>query len=387
MKLGPSIPVTPLDYRQQARRRLPRFLFDYIDGGCNEELTLRRNVDDFKRLSLKQRVMVDVTRVDTRTDLLGREASMPLALAPIGMAGMMRQRGEVQGARAALSAGVPFTLSTVGVCPVEEVQQATGAPFWFQLYMLRDRSAVESLMERAKAAGCNTLVFTVDLPIAGMRHRDIRNGMVGNRPGSRLSRLCQLATSPNWIVDVGLKGKPHTLGNLSELVAGATDLGTYRDFVESQFDPGVTWDDIAWLREQWKGKLLIKGVLEPEDAQAAAGLGADGLIVSNHGGRQLDSAASTIAKLPAIINAVGDQLEVYLDGGVRNGVDLVKAVALGARGVLIGRPWIWTVAAAGEEGLRDMLEIFRQEVATTMALMGVNRIDELVPELVEPGNL
>ncbi|WP_426414804.1 L-lactate dehydrogenase [Aestuariirhabdus sp. LZHN29] len=383
MSLGPLIPVTSADYRQRARQRLPRFLFDYIDGGSNSEQTLRRNVADFQQLSLKQRVLMDVAQVNTRTQLLGQEASMPLALAPIGMAGMMRRRGEVQGAKAAAAAGVPFTLSTVGVCSVEEVQHATQTPFWFQLYMLKDRDAVLSLMERARMAGCDTLVFTVDLPVAGMRLRDTRNGVVGGRPGSGLSRACQLAMRPQWLVDVGIKGKPHTLGNLSELVEGSNDLNAYKRFIDSQFDASVTWEDITWLRNQWQGKLMIKGILEVEDARACAELGADGLVVSNHGGRQLDSAASTISKLPAINEAVGDQLEVYLDGGVRDGVDLVKAVALGAKGVLIGRPWIWTVAAAGEQGLRDMLDVFQQEVATTLALMGVNSIDELRAEMVE----
>ena len=376
-------PVTARDYRRLAKKRLPRFLFDYIDGGANQETSMAANEADFLRFNLTQRVMRDVSRVDTSTILCGHVASMPLALAPIGLAGMMARRGEVQAARAALSTGVPFTTSTVGICPLEEVHAAINAPFWFQLYMLRDRGLVSSLLDRAQAAACETLVFTVDLAVGGMRHRDYRNGMLGGGPTAKVANLWQLATRPRWLVDVGLLGKPHNFGNLSEAVPDSYNLNTYKAFIASQFDSTVTWKDIAWLRSLWRGSLLIKGVMTKEDAREAADAGADGVIVSNHGGRQLDGVASSVSILPEVVAAVGDRIEVYMDGGIRSGIDVVKAVALGAKGVLIGRPWIWAVAARGEQGLTDLLGVFQQEIAAAMALMGVNRITEITPDLIE----
>ena len=383
MSVYDAVPVSVADYRLRARRRLPRFLFDYIDGGCNDEATMADNIRDFSRIRLKQRVMRDVSEVDTSTTLAGHAASMPMALAPVGMAGMMARRGEVQGALAAKQAGIPFTTSTVGICPVEEVQVAINQPFWFQLYMLRDRTVVETLLARAAAAGCDTLVFTVDLAVAGMRLRDYRNGMLGGGIRGQISKAIALATSPRWVYDVGLRGKPHTFGNISEWVARSRELESYKAFVDAQFDPTVTWDVIAWLRSVWMGRILIKGVLEPDDARAAADTGADGVIVSNHGGRQLDGVASSISKLPAIVDAIGQGIEIYVDGGVRSGIDVVKAVALGARGVLIGRPWVWAVAASGEAGLADLLGLFQREIAVAMALMGVNRLDQINSDLIE----
>jgi len=376
-------PVTAQDYRCLAKKRLPRFLFDYIDGGANQETSMAANEADFLRFNLTQRVMRDVSKVDTSTILCGHVANMPLALAPIGLAGMMARRGEVQAARAALSTGVPFTTSTVGICPLEEVQAAINAPFWFQLYMLRDRGLVSSLLDRAQAAGCETLVFTVDLAVGGMRHRDYRNGMLGGGPIAKVANIWQLANRPRWLVDVGLLGKPHSFGNLSEAVQDSYDLNAYKAFIASQFDSTVTWKDIAWLRSLWKGSLLIKGVMTKEDAREAAEAGADGVIVSNHGGRQLDGVASSISILPEVVAAVGDRIEVYMDGGIRSGIDVVKAVALGAKGVLIGRPWIWALAARGEQGLTDLLDVFQQEIAAAMALMGVNRITEITPDLIK----
>lgn len=376
-------PVTALDYRRLAEKRLPRFLFDYIDGGANEEQTMAANISDFGRLYLKQRVMRDVDHIDSSCILSGSAASMPLAIAPIGMAGMMARRGEVLGARAASKAGIPFTTSTVGICPLEEVQAAVTEPIWFQLYMLRDRGLVESLINRAQTVGCNTLVFTVDLPVTGMRHRDSRNGMLGGGLPGALAKAWQLLTRPRWILDVGLRGKPHDFGNLREAVQFANDLNAFKAFIDSQFDPSVTWEDIAWLRTLWKGKLMVKGVMTGEDARAAVDVGADSVIVSNHGGRQLDGIASSIAKLPEVVAAVGENSEVFVDGGIRNGIDVLKAVALGARGVLIGRPWIWAVAARGEQGLVDLLAVFQQEIKTAMALMGINRIDEITSDMLE----
>ena len=376
-------PVTALDYRRLAEKRLPRFLFDYIDGGANEEQTMAANISDFGHLYLKQRVMRDVDHVDSSCILSGSAASMPLAIAPIGMAGMMARRGEVLGARAASKAGIPFTTSTVGICPLEEVQSAVTEPIWFQLYMLRDRGLVEALINRAQSVGCNTLVFTVDLPVTGMRHRDSRSGMLGGGLPGALAKAWQLLTRPRWILDVGLRGKPHDFGNLREAVQFANDLNAFKAFIDSQFDPSVTWEDIAWLRTLWKGKLMVKGVMTGEDARAAVDVGADSVIVSNHGGRQLDGIASSIAKLPEVVAAVGENSEVFVDGGIRNGIDVLKAVALGARGVLIGRPWIWAVAARGEQGLVDLLAVFQQEIKTAMALMGINRIDEITSDMLE----
>ena len=377
-------PVTPLDYRHLAEKRLPRFLFDYIDGGANDEQTMAANLADFAAVRLRQRVMRDVSGVDTSATLAGRKVSMPLALAPVGMAGMFARRGEVMGIRAADRAGVPFTLSTLGVCTMEELRAASPSPFWFQLYMMRDRETVQRLLGRARAAGCDTLLFTVDLAVTGLRHRDVRVGMLG-RPTlkAKLGKLRQLVTRPGWIRNVGLGGKPHTIGNLADVVPDPTDLNAYKAWIDAQFDPSVTWKDIEWLRRIWDGKLYIKGVLEADDARAAADVGADGVVVSNHGGRQLDGVASSIAKLPGVVAAVGDRVEILLDGGVRSGIDVLRAVALGARGVLIGRPWVWATAGAGEQGLVDLLATFQNELRTAMALAGVARIADAGPDLID----
>ena len=377
------VAATSLDYRRRAERRLPRFLFDYIDGGANDELTLEANTNDFSTIRLKQRVLRDVSHIDTTTHLATERVSMPLALAPIGLAGMMARRGEAQAVRVANAARVPFTLSTVGICSLDEVKAASGKPFWFQLYMMRDRVAVKSLLDRALAAGCTTLVFTVDLPVTGMRHRDTRNGMVAASLAGKLGKARQLLARPGWIKDVAMGGKPHTFGSIASLVPDATDLNAFKAWIDAQFDPSVTWTDIQWLRDVWPGKLLIKGILEVEDAQAAVSIGADGVIVSNHGGRQLDSVASAISKLPAVAAAVGGQLEVFVDGGVRSGVDVFKAVALGARGVLVGRPWIWALAGGGTCGLANLLTTFQREFEVAMALTGVTRVSEIRPELID----
>jgi len=377
------VPVTAEDYRRLAAKRLPRFLFDYIDGGAGEEQTLAANRADFQHYQLRQRVLRDVSCIDTSAMLCGQSARMPVALAPVGLAGMMARRGEVLGARAAQSAGVPFSLSTVGVCPLEEVNAAVDKPCWFQLYMLRDRGLVEALLQRAEAGGCEVLLFTVDLAVTGMRHRDTQGGMLGGAP---LAKLRQVLARPPWLYDVGIRGKPHVFGHLVERVADPDDFASFKHFIDTQFDPSVTWKDIEWLRSKWRGRLVIKGVMSAGDATAAAEAGADGVIVSNHGGRQLDGVASCIATLPEVVRAVGERIEVLMDGGVRAGTDVVKALALGARGVLIGRPWVWAVAARGEQGLVDYLDMLQREIAVTMALMGVNCVEELTPELIHsPG--
>jgi L-lactate dehydrogenase (cytochrome) len=371
------MPVTALDYRSLAERHLPRFLFDYIDGGANDERTMAANVADFEAVRLRQRVLRDVSAVDAATTLMGRPAALPMVLAPIGLAGLFARRGEVMAVRAANAAGVPFTLSTVGICSVEEVSAAASQPYWFQLYMMRDRAFIKRLLERVRRSGCDTLVFTVDLAVSGMRHRDQRNGMIGNSLRSRIGKARQLLARPGWLWDVGLRGKPHQFGNIADALPPDSTLGQFKSWIDQQFDPSVSWKDIAWLRRIWDGKLVLKGILDADDARSAADIGADGIVVSNHGGRQLDGVASTVAKLPQIVSVAGSNVEVYLDGGVRSGVDVLKALALGARGVMIGRPWAWAIAGAGEQGLADLLSCFRQELRVAMALTGVTRVGEI----------
>jgi len=375
-----SYPAATEDWRRLAAKRLPRFLFDYIDGGANDERTLAANVSDLAALRLRQRVLVNVAQVDTRATLAGQPCALPLALAPIGLAGMAARRGEAQAARAAHAAGVPFTLSTVGICALDEVAAAASTPPWFQLYMLRDRGAVRALLEDAWAAGCRTLVFTVDLPLPGMRLRDIRHGMAASGARPALIRAAQVLARPGWVWNVALRGKPLRFGNLTAQVPGARDLNAFKAWVDAQFDPGVTWKDIEWLRGQWQGRLLLKGILDVEDARAAVAVGAQGIVVSNHGGRQLDSVASTASKLPAIAQAVGAQTEVLVDGGVRGGVDIFKALALGARGVLVGRPWVWALAAQGEAGVRTLLAQWQRELLLAMTLAGVTRTTDIGPQ-------
>lgn len=380
-----AFPVTANDYQALARRRLPRFLADYLDGGAGAEQTLAANTSAWAGLAIRQRVLVDVGAVDTATNLLGESCAMPLALAPVGLAGMMARRGEAQAARAARSAGLPFTLSTVGICGLAEVAGAAGAPPWFQLYMLRDRGVVAALLEDAWQTGCRTLVFTVDLPLPGPRHRDPRNGLglAGTRPA--LHRLGQLLAQPGWIARVGLGGKPHGFGCLDAHVPGVGSLDGFKAWVEAQFDPSVTWTDIAWLRERWRGKLVLKGLLDTADAEAAVHAGADGIVVSNHGGRQLDGAVATAARLPAMAATVAGRAELLVDGGLRSGADVFRALALGATGVLVGRPWAWALAAGGEAAVAALLDTWRRELAATMALAGVTRVADIGPDHLDRG--
>lgn len=382
------VPASTADYRALAERRLPRALFDYVDGGAYEEITLARNVADFGRLRLKQRVLRDVSAVQTGTTLFGQDWTLPVALAPVGLAGMMARRAEVQAKRAADACGVPFCLSTVGICSLEEVAAVSSRPFWFQLYMLRDRGVVAELLKRAKAAGVDTLVFTVDLAVVGARLRDIRNGMAGGcgRWGKLRGGILSYLLHPDWMLDVGIGGKPHVFGNLASYVPKATQPADFREWVHGQVDASVTWKDIEWLRSIWDGTLVIKGVLSEEDAIAAADAGADAVIVSNHGGRQLDGVASGIAMLPRIVDAVGDRLAVLMDGGVRSGQDIVKALALGARATLIGRPWIYAVATRGEAGIISLLGSFLAEMKVAQALTGVPSITDLSPDIFDNDN-
>jgi len=377
------LPATTEDFRQRARRRLPRFLYDYYAGGSGRERTLAANAHDWDEVRLRQRVLVDVDAIDTAATLAGEDCAMPLALAPIGLGGMAARRGEVQALGAANAAGVPFTLSTVGLCGLDELAEAAARAFWFQLYMIRDRGIVEAVIDRAWAAGCRTLVFTVDLPMPGPRHRDTRNGMAvpGLRP--KLLKIGQVLARPGWLWDVPLRGGPMSLGTMNPHVAAASDPDSFREWIDTQFDPTVTWADIEWLREKWQGRLILKGILDAGDAERALSLGCDGLVVSNHGGRQLDGVASTASKLPEIVRAVDGRAEVLVDGGIRGGIDVYRALALGASGVLIGRAWIWALAGGGRAGLDRTLAGIRDELRLAMALTGVTRIADIGPDCLD----
>lgn len=370
-----TIVSSTTDFREAARRRLPRFLFDYIDGGAYAERTLARNVADLADLSLRQRVLKDVSRVSTKATLFGVEQAMPVALAPVGLTGMYARRGECQAARAAAKKGVPFCLSTVGVCDVDEVARASSAPIWFQLYVLRDRAFMRDLLARAAGAGATTLVFTVDMPVPGARYRDAHSGMSG--PNAAARRILQAVLKPDWAWDVGVMGRPHTLGNVAPVLGDNSGLEDFMGWLGANFDPSIQWKDLEWIREVWKGPLVIKGVLDPEDAKAAADIGADGIVVSNHGGRQLDGVLSSARALPAIAEAVGDRLTVLADSGVRSGLDVVRMLALGAQGVLLGRAWVYALAARGESGVTQLLDLFEKEMRVAMALTGVNSVAEI----------
>ena len=373
------------DFRAAAKAKLPHFLFEYMDGGSYAETTLHRNVADLQAISLKQRVLRDVSMIDLSTELFGRKWGMPVALAPVGLGGMYARRGEVQAARAADAAGVPFCLSTVGVCPIEEVAAAVPSPIWFQLYVLRDRGVMRDLLARAKAAGCTTLVFTVDLPVPGARYRDMRSGLAGaSGLSGRLNRALQIARKPGWAYDVGLRGGPHNLGNVASLLDSKAGLLDFFAWVAANFDPSVTWADLEFIREMWEGPLIIKGILDPDDARSAVRLGADGVVVSNHGGRQLDGAMSAARALPAIRDAVGGDLTVLADGGVRSGLDVVRMIALGADGVLVGRAWVNALAAEGQAGVARMLSLMASEMRVAMALTGVTRVADITPDILAP---
>lgn len=369
------------DYREVARRRLPRQLFDYIDGGAYEEATLAANTADLEAISLRQRVLRDVSTRTMSTTVLGEELSLPVLLAPVGLAGMFANRAEVAAARAAEHAGVSFVESTVSICSLEEVAAATKRAPWFQLYVMRDRGYAENLMARAQAVGCRVLVLTADLAVVGARYRDTRNGLGGRvSPVGAAIRGLDRVSHPRWVWEVGIQGKPHTFGNLTDAVPGGNSPDDFRDWVDAQFDPSVTWDDLAWVRDHWDGPVVLKGILDPEDARAAADAGVDAVVVSNHGGRQLDAVPSTAAALPAVVEAVGDRIEVLVDGGVRSGLDLLKMMAMGAKACLVGRPWAWAVAAKGEAGVAHLLEILRDELAVAMALTGTTDVADLGPD-------
>ena len=374
--------VSANDFRDAARRRIPRFLFDYADGGAYAEETLRRNVNDLAGTVLRQRVLKDVASIDLKTTLFGREIALPVVLGPVGISGMYARRGELQAASAAKAAGIPTCLSTVSICSLEEVAKVAD-PFWFQLYVIRDRAFMKDLIATAKASGVEAMVFTVDMPIPGARYRDAHSGMSG--PNAPLRRVLQAMGKPRWAWDVGLRGRPHTLGNLKPILGNKSGLSDYMGWLGANFDPSIQWKDLDWIRAEWDGPLIIKGILDPEDAREAAAIGADGIVVSNHGGRQLDGVLSTARALPGIADAAGDRLTVLADGGIRSGLDVVRMLALGAKGVLLGRAWVYALAAEGEAGVTKLLDLIANEMTVAMTLTGVNRIDAINAKILVKG--
>ncbi len=368
------------DYRAAAQKRLPPFLFHYIDGGAYAEKTLRRNVDDLADVALRQRVLKDMSQLDTSITLFGEKLSIPVALSPVGLTGMYARRGEVQAARAASDKGIPFCMSTVSVCPIEEVVPAIKRPMWFQLYVLKDRGFMKNALERAQAAGCSTLVFTVDMPVPGARYRDMHSGMSG--PNAALRRYVQATMHPHWALNVGLLGRPHDLGNISRYMNKVVGLEDYIGYLAANFDPSISWKDLAWIRDFWKGPMVIKGILDPDDARDAVQFGADGIVVSNHGGRQLDGVLSTARALPAIADAVKGQIKILVDSGIRNGLDVVRMLALGADCTMIGRAFIYALAAGGQAGVAHLLDLLEKEMRVAMTLTSVKNVAEITGNLL-----
>jgi L-lactate dehydrogenase (cytochrome) len=370
-----ATPLTIADLKTLAQRRVPKMFFDYADSGAWTESTYRANEADFAKIKLRQRVLVDMTNRTLETAMVGQKVSMPVALAPTGLTGMQHADGEMLAARAAEEAGVPFTLSTMSICSIEDVASVTTKPFWFQLYVMKDKDFVLNLISRAKAAKCSALVLTADLQILGQRHKDLRNGLSAP-PKFTPNHIWQMATRPFWCLEM-LQTKRHTFRNIVGHAKNVSDLSSLSVWTHEQFDPRLSWADVAWIKEQWGGPLIIKGILDVEDAKAAVGSGADAIIVSNHGGRQLDGAPSSISMLPKIVEAVGDRIEVHLDGGIRSGQDVLKAVALGAKGTFIGRPFLYGLGAMGKEGVSLALSIIRKEMDITMALCGKRDIRDV----------
>ena len=369
--MSPTI-LTIEELRRLAQRRVPRMFYDYADSGSWTESTYRANSEDFERIKLRQRVAVDISERTLASTMVGQPVAMPVALAPTGLTGMQHADGEILAARAAAKAGVPFTLSTMSICSIEDVATHADRPFWFQLYVMRDRLFIDRLIDRAKAAGCSALMLTLDLQILGQRHKDIRNGL-STPPRLTLGNLLNLATKPRWCFGM-LRTTRRSFGNIAGHAEGVKDMRSLASWTAEQFDPRLSWDDVKRIKDRWGGKLILKGVLDPEDAVLAAQSGAEALIVSNHGGRQLDGAISSIAALPPIVAAVGDRIEVLMDGGIRSGQDVIKALALGAKGVFIGRAFLYGLGAMGEAGVTRCLEIIRGELDVTMALCGLRDV-------------
>ena len=365
----------PTDYRKAAERRLPRFLFDYIDGGAVTERTMKQNVEELASINLRQRVLSGAGTPSLETEILTQKWAMPIALGPVGATGMYARRGEVQAARAASAAGIPYVLSTVSVCSIEEVARGANGQLWSQLYVLKDRGYMRNALERAWAAGMKTLVFTVDMPVPGSRYRDRHSGMSGS--AAWLRQRIQAVMHPRWAVDVGVLGRPLSFGNIAAYTGRKMSMNDYADFLGANFDPTISWKELEWIRDFWKGKLLLKGVLDPEDARDAVRFGADGIVVSNHGGRQLDGAVPTARALPHVADAVGNDLTVLADSGIRSGLDVARMLALGARGVLLGRAYIYALGAAGQRGVSHLLELFANDMRVTMTLIGARTVHEI----------
>lgn len=363
------------DYRKAAQAKLPPFLFHYIDGGSYGEHTLKRNTQDLAEVALRQRVLNNMSDLNLETEIFGEKLAMPIALAPVGLTGMYARRGEVQAAKAADNKGLPFIMSTVSVCPIEEVAPAIKRPMWFQLYVLKDRGFMKNVLERAKAAGVTTLVFTVDMPVPGARYRDMHSGMSG--PNAAFRRIVQSMFHPQWAFDVGLFGKPHDLGNISTYRGEPTKLEDYIGWLGDNFDPSISWKDLEWIRDIWDGPMVIKGILDVQDAKDAVSFGADGIVVSNHGGRQLDGVLSSTKALPAIADQVKGSLKIFADSGIRTGLDVVRMLALGADCTLLGRSFIYALAAQGQSGVENILDLYEKEMRVAMTLTGAKTINDL----------
>ncbi|BDU39823.1 L-lactate dehydrogenase (cytochrome) [Vibrio nigripulchritudo SFn27] len=368
------------DYRAAAKAKLPPFLFHYIDGGSYNEHTLKHNTDDLSDVALRQRVLRDMSELSLDTELFGEKMSLPIGLAPVGLTGMYARRGEVQAAKAADKKGIPFTMSTVSVCPIEEVAPAIERPMWFQLYVLKDRGFMKNVLERAKAAGVTTLVFTVDMPVPGARYRDMHSGMSG--PNAAARRVFQSMLHPSWALDVGVLGKPHDLGNISAYRGEPTKLEDYIGWLGANFDPSISWKDLEWIRDFWDGPMVIKGILDEEDAKDAVRFGADGIVVSNHGGRQLDGVLSTVRALPNIADAVKGDLKIMVDSGIRTGLDVVRMLALGADFTLLGRSFVYALAAQGGKGVENLLDLYEKEMRVAMTLTGAKSISDISSDLL-----
>ncbi|HLU78949.1 MAG TPA: alpha-hydroxy acid oxidase [Burkholderiaceae bacterium] len=373
------------DFRRLALRRVPRMFYDYADSGSWTEGTYRSNEDDFHRLKFRQRVAVDIERRNLRTTMVGEHVAMPVALAPTGLTGMQHADGEILAARAAEKFGVPFTLSTMSICSIEDIAAHTNKPFWFQLYVMRDRDFMERLIDRAKAANCSALVLTLDLQVLGQRHKDIKNGLTAP-PKPTLANLINLATKPRWCLNM-LGTKRRTFGNIVGHAKNVTDVSSLSSWTAEQFDPTLSWKDLEWIKKRWGGRIILKGIMEPEDARLAAESGADAIIVSNHGGRQLDGAPSSISALPRVVHAVGKDIEVWVDGGIRSGQDVLRAVALGARGTMIGRAFLYALGAMGERGVHRCLEIIAKELDISMAFCGRTDIQQVDRSILLNGDI
>tara|TARA_S200000501_G_scaffold195755_1_gene184324 strand:+ start:18112 stop:19296 length:1185 start_codon:yes stop_codon:yes gene_type:complete len=372
------------DYRLLAKKKLPKFLFEYLDGGSYSELTKSQNFKDLEALPLRQRVLRGSSNIDTKIKLFGSSFNLPVALGPVGLAGMYARRGECQALKAAENCEIPFSLSTVGVCSLEEVSKVSKKPFWFQLYMIRDRSFMIDLLNQAKEAKCSALIFTVDMPVPGSRYRDYNSGLAGESwLSGNIRRISQAITKPSWALDVGVFGMPHKLGNVTPLLKNNSGLEDFMEWMSNNFDPTVSWKDIEFVRDHWDGPIILKGILDPEDAKQAAAMEVDGLIVSNHGGRQLDGVLSSVKCLPKIVDVVGDQLDIMVDGGITSGLDVVRMLALGAKSVLLGRAWVYALAAKGQIGVEHVIDLIHKEMIVAMTLTGCHKLDDINESVID----